>query len=69
MIRPSPELDDLERRYVREIIGPLTYQEALARFAALWAHAQRLDPGFPGTDWEQDLEADLALVRVFRELG
>jgi hypothetical protein len=63
MIRYSAELDALELRYVREIIAPMSYREALDRFAALWAYARELDPRFPG-DWRQDLEPDLALARV-----
>jgi hypothetical protein len=69
MIRQSPELDELESLYVREVIGRMTYREALARFAALWAYARRLDPAFPRDDWERDIEADLELARVFRALS
>jgi hypothetical protein len=63
MIRPGAELEDLDRRYVRDVIAPLSYRQALERFAALWAHALALDPEFPG-DWREDVEPDLAVARL-----
>jgi hypothetical protein len=63
----SPEVAELERRYLREVTGGLTYREALARFAALWEQARRLNPDFPSR-WEEDVEPDLELARVLNGL-
>lgn len=67
MIRPSRDLDDLERRFARERLARLTYPEALAIFAALWQEARELRPDFPG-DWEEDLAPDLAIARAVNGL-
>jgi hypothetical protein len=67
MIRSSPRLDELERRYQREAFRDLTLCEALDRFAALWAEARQLDPSL-GEDWRADLEADLAVARAVNDL-
>lgn len=68
MMRRSPELDELEKRYQREFLRELTYHEALARFAALWAEAREL--GALGREgWERDLEPDLAIARTLNGLS
>lgn len=63
MLRDTEELRELERRYTREFITPLSYLQALDRFSALWEHARLLNADFPG-DWERDVAADLELARV-----
>jgi hypothetical protein len=63
MLRPSPKLDEIDRRHARERLAERSYAEALAVFAALWREAVALDPGFPGP-WRDDLEADLAIARA-----
>jgi hypothetical protein len=67
MIQPTPELEDLERRYTRERLATLSYSEALAIFEALWEEARALNPDFPG-DWEHDLGPDLAIARALNGL-
>jgi hypothetical protein len=67
MIRPSPEVSELEARYQREVLAGLSYVEALDRFAALWAEARVLHPEL-GVDWRADLEADLAVARAVNGL-
>lgn len=67
MLRPSPELEAFERRYAREVLGKRSYHEALGIFAALWAEASHLNPGFP-LPWQADLDADLAIARVLNHL-
>jgi hypothetical protein len=69
MIRHSTELDELEARYVRQVIGPMTYHEALEWFAALWVYAKTLDPGFPQGDWREDIEVDIAVARLLNGRG
>ncbi len=67
MIRSSRLLDELDRRYQREVLRGLTYPQALARFAALWTEAREL--GASGRDdWETDLEPDLAVARAVNGL-
>lgn len=61
MIRPSPELAAFERRRARE--HPLPFERALEVFAALWVEARALNPDFL-SDWEHDLEPDLAIARA-----
>lgn len=68
MIRPGKELADVERAYAREVLGRLTYQEALAIFTALWSEALALNPDFPG-GWEEDIQSDLTLARVLNGLS
>ncbi len=67
MIRSSRRLEELERRYQREAFIGLTYEDALNRFAALWAEARALNADF-GADWEDDLKPDLAVARAVNGL-
>jgi hypothetical protein len=63
----SPEIEALERRYTRDVIGAMSYREALALFTAMWVHACKLNPDFPGR-WQEDIEPDLELARVLNGL-
>jgi hypothetical protein len=45
----------------------LTLQEAVERFASLWAEARQLNPDL-GEDWRADLEPDLAVARAVNGL-
>jgi hypothetical protein len=65
MLRPTDRLHELEARDARE--RSLTYADALERYAALWREAQALNPSL-GTDWADDLAADLALARAVNGL-
>jgi hypothetical protein len=67
MIVSSKRLDEFEAGYQREAFASLTYEDALARFAALWAEARVLSPDL-GQDWRGDLEADLAVARAVNGL-
>ena len=67
MITSSPRLDDLERRYQREAFRGLSYEQALARFASLWAEARQLNPDV-GKNWLEALEPDLAVARAVNGL-
>jgi len=67
MLRPSPDLDGIDRRHARERLGARTYAEALEVFAALWGEAVALNPDFPG-DWREDLAPDLAIARAVNGL-
>jgi hypothetical protein len=67
MIRHSRSLEEIERRYAREVLADRTYLDALAVFEALWHHALQLNPDFPG-DWREDLAADLAVARAVNGL-
>ncbi len=67
MIESSRRLDDFEAAYQRTAYADLTYQEALARFAALWAEARALNPRLD-EDWLEDLAADLAVARAVNGL-
>jgi hypothetical protein len=62
----SPEVTDLEHRYLRGA-GARTYLDALAVFERLWALARQLNPDFPGP-WQDDLAPDLELARVLNGL-
>lgn len=67
MIRSSEKLRRFERRQAREHAP--SYERALAIFAALWAEARLLDPGFPHPErWEEDLAPDLAVARALNDL-
>ena len=67
MIEPSAALADLEARYQRDAFRGLTYEQALARFAALWAEAVAIGADLQG-DWLEDLDADLAVARAVNGL-
>lgn len=67
MIRHTPSLDAIQRRYSREVLAERTYQEAVAMFEALWRQALRLNPEFPG-DWREDIASDLAVARAVNGL-
>ncbi|MGH7552378.1 MAG: hypothetical protein ACREMQ_05065, partial [Longimicrobiales bacterium] len=64
---PCTELDELERAYTRQVLGRLTYPQALAWFAALWAEALALHVDLSG-DWQEDIRPDLTLARVLNGL-
>lgn len=64
MIRDTPRLRALDRRYEREAYGGMSYADALDRFAALWAVAREVGVAGGGEDWKRDLEPDLAIARV-----
>lgn len=67
MIEPTPELEELERRWAQEWLAGMTYSEALGIFAALWEEARALNPDFPG-DWQDDIAPDLAIARALNGL-
>jgi hypothetical protein len=67
MIRRTQALEDLERRYAREVLAGRSYLEALAVFEALWRQAVLLNPDFPG-DWRLDIAPDLAVARAVNGL-
>ncbi len=67
VIKSSPRLDELERRYQREAFQGLSYEQALARFSSLWAEARQLNPD-AGKDWLEDLEPDFAVARAINGL-
>lgn len=67
MIRRTQSLDNLERRYARDVLADRTFLEALAVFEALWHQARLLNPGFPG-DWREDVASDLVVARVLNGL-
>ena len=67
MIRRPKRLEELEKRYQREAFRDLTFQEALRLFTALWMEAREVNPDL-GSDWREDLEADLAVARAVNGL-
>ncbi len=67
MINASQRLREFERRYASTVVDARSYQEALGIFTALWQHASRLQPAFPG-DWREDVQADIELARVLNGL-
>jgi hypothetical protein len=67
MIRRTRHLEEIERRYAREVLAGRTYLEALAVFEALWRQAVLLNPEFPA-DWRQDVATDLIVARAVNGL-
>jgi hypothetical protein len=67
MIVSSPRLQALEAAYQRDAFAGMTFEDAVARFAALWAEAKALRPDL-GADWEADLAPDLAVARALNGL-
>lgn len=67
MIEETKRLQEFEASYQREAFAGLTYDIALARFAAMWDHARQLNPDL-GADWEADLVSDLAIARAVNGL-
>ncbi|MGQ0702310.1 MAG: hypothetical protein ACT4PM_04165 [Gemmatimonadales bacterium] len=67
MINASPTLHRFEARYARETGRTDSFDRALQRFAALWVHAQTLNPEL-GADWAEDLAADRAIARAVNGL-
>lgn len=67
VIESSRRLDEFEAAYQRTAFADLTYEQALARFAALWAEARSLNPAI-GADWSLDLAPDLAVARAVNGL-
>jgi hypothetical protein len=67
MIRRTRSLEDIERRYAREVLAGRTYLEALAVFEALWRQAVLMNAEFPA-DWRRDIASDLAVARALNGL-
>lgn len=67
MLRPSPKLEEIDRRHASERLAGRSYAEALAVFTALWQEAASLDPDFPRS-WRDDLTPDLAVARAVNGL-
>ena len=67
MIESPRRLDEFEAAYQRTAYADLTYEQALERFAALWAEARSLNPAM-GDDWSEDLAPDLAVARAVNGL-
>lgn len=67
MLNPSPMLRRFEARYDREAQQADSPEDALRRFAALWAHARFLNPEL-GADWAADLAGDRAIARALNGL-
>ena len=66
MLNPTAGWRAFELADEREAAG-LSYEEALARFAALWAYAREVRPDI-GADWEDDVRADIAVARALNGL-
>lgn len=67
MIRSTDRLRELDRRWERDTYGSMTYGEALARYAALWAEARVLRADL-GDGWRDELEPTLAIARAVNGL-
>jgi hypothetical protein len=67
MISPSERLAALEKTYLRDVLGDMSYARALEIFTALWIEAQQLNPDI-GADWHDDLEPALAIARALNGL-
>lgn len=68
MITRGPRLDAFEAEYQRQANADVSAEEALRRFAALWAHARAVRPDL-GADWRQDIAVDIRVARVLNGLG
>ena len=68
MVNASAQLKRLEAEFERSLYGPMTYPEALQRFAALWREARLVNPAL-GSDWLADLTPDLAVARAVNGLS
>lgn len=67
VLNPTARWRAFEADDERAVAQGLTYEEALRRFAALWAHARAVNPAL-GADWEDDLAADFAVARAVNGL-
>ncbi len=68
MVTASPLLAAFERRFQQEAFAHRGLPDALVRYAALWAYAREVNPDV-GTDWQGDLEPDLAVARAVNGLS
>ena len=67
MLNPTQQWRDFEAADEREAWRGLTYEAALERYAAWWAYARELRPDI-GDDWEEDVQADIAVARAVNGL-
>lgn len=67
MLNPSPRLRRLEAEDERACWNARSFEVTLTRYAALWAHARRINPDL-GADWADDLAADFAVARAVNGL-
>lgn len=63
MLRRTPALDALEAADAQRVTYRRTYHEALDVMLALWDEARALNPEI-GSDWREDLAADIELARA-----
>jgi hypothetical protein len=66
MLNPSPRWLAFEREDERAS-APRSFEEALARFEALWRFARSVRPDL-GEDWRADLGPDFAVARAINGL-
>jgi len=67
MLGRTRALENIDRRYAREVLADRTYLDALAVFEALWRHATLLSPDFR-SDWREDVASDLQVAGTLNGL-
>ena len=67
-IRSPEKVRALERRFTREHISALSYDEALDLFESMWREARALNPDFPG-DWRESVASRIEIARTLNALG
>lgn len=67
MFERTDRLESLDRRWERQTYADMSFEDALARFEALWAEARLLGHR-PLEDWREDLGPDLAIARAVNGL-
>lgn len=68
LIRSSEKVRALERRFTRERISALSYDQALTLFESMWREARALNPDFPG-DWRESVASRIEIARTLNALG
>jgi alkylhydroperoxidase family enzyme len=67
MLSPTSRLRQFELEYQRTAWQDWGIREALACFEAMLHHARQVRPDL-GSDWREDLAADLAIARAVNGL-
>jgi len=68
VIRDNDTLRAFEREYATRVDRDRSFRRALEIFEGLWREAEALNPNFPDSDWERDIEPDLAVARVLNRV-
>lgn len=68
MMKSPEKVREMEAAFTTVLYKDMDYEEALARFEALWFEALSLNPRL-GQLWEEDVKPNIAVARILNGLS